>query len=278
MRYRSILVHVARTKAHDAAIGIAAELAAEHGALLIGLSAGFPAVPPVADGMSAMVVAEVIEDERTQILDAQRDAEQRFRSLATAAPRLEWRAVETGAAAALSTESRAADLIVLPRLQQDPEPDVLLPADPGDVLMDSGRPLLLPGSDMTTLPRGPVILAWKDAQATRRALADSLPLLRRAEHVVVLGVDDAEEGPERLKTVLGDVVAQLARHEVKAAARFSALAPAGAAEEILSIATEVGASLIVAGGFGHSRVHEWVFGGVTRTLLKPHGAACLLSH
>lgn len=78
--------------------------------------------------------------------------------------------------------------------------------------------------------------------------------------------------------MLDDVVAQLVRHDIKASARFSALAPAGAAEEILSVATETGAALVVAGGFGTSRVREWVFGGVTRTLLKPHGVACLLSH
>ena len=278
MRYRSILVHVARTQAHDAAIGIAAALAAEQDALLIGVSAGFPAVPPVADGMSAMVVAEVMEDERAELVTAQQDAEQRFRRLAAAAPRLEWRALEAGVANAIATESRAADLIVLPRLADNAEPDVLLPADPGDVVMAAGRPLLLPGSGMKELTKRAAIIAWKDATETRRALADSLPLLRRVEHVIVLGVDDSEAGPDRLKPVLDDVVAQLGRHEIKASARFSALAPAGPAEEILSSATETGAGLIVAGGFGTSRVREWVFGGVTRTLLKPHGVACLLSH
>lgn len=278
MRYRSILVHVARTPAHDAAIGVAASLAAEQDALLIGLSAGFPAVPPVADGMSAMIVAEVMEDERALLAEAQRDAEQRFRRLATAAPHQEWRAMEAGVAGAIATESRAADLIVLPRLPEESEPDVLLSADPGDVLMEAGRPVLLPGNDMADLPRRAAIVAWKDARETRRALADSLPLLKRAEQVVVLGVNDAEEEPDRLRAVLGDVVAQLGRHDVKATARLSTLAPAGAAEEILSIAAEIGAGLVVAGGFGHSRVREWAFGGVTRTLLKPRGIACLLSH
>lgn len=277
MRYRSILVHVARTEAHDAAIGFAASLAADQDALLIGLSAGMPAIPPIADGMSAAIVAEMMENERTQLADAQRDAERRFRSLATAAPRTEWRAIEASVAGAIAAESRAADLIVLPRVPADSEPDMLQPADPGDVLMAAGRPVLLPGTGVTGLPRAPAIVAWKEALEPRRALGDALPLLKRATQVVVLGVNDGDEELDRMRAQLDDVVAHLARHEVAATARLSALAPSGPSEEILSVANEIGAGLIVAGGFGHSRVHEWIFGGVTRTLLKPQTITCLLS-
>jgi len=277
MTYRSILVHVARSDAHDAAIAAAANLATTHDALLIGLAAGLPAVVPVADGMSAAIVAEVMEEQRTQLLEALGAAEKAFRAAAGQAPNVAWRSFEGGVADTIANESRAADLIVLPHPPETTSGDALLPADPGDVLMVAGRPVLLPAAGATALNPRNVLIAWKDATETRRAMADALPLLKRASQVVVLGVDDAEYG-DSIKQAVEDATAHLGRHGVTATAKIGPLTTSDAGTEILKVAGELGSDLIVAGGYGHSRVREWAFGGVTRTLLQQTGIACLLSH
>lgn len=277
MTYRSILVHVARSDVHDAAVTAAASLAAAHDALLIGLGAGLPAVMPVADGMTASLVVEVIDEQRAQLHETLTEAEKHFRAAAAQAPSVSWRAFEGSAVDTIAKESRAADLIVLPHPPESTAADMLLPADPGDVLMAAGRPVLLPAAGATTLNPRNVLIAWKDASQTRRAVHDALPLLKRAGTVTVLGVDDTGE-EDAIKRVIEDAVAHLSRHGVTATARMTALTTGDAGSEILKVANESGADLIVAGGYGRSRVSEWAFGGVTRTLLQQTAIACLLSH
>jgi nucleotide-binding universal stress UspA family protein len=110
-------------------------------------------------------------------------------------------------------------------------------------------------------------VAWNDSREARRAVLDAVPLLSMASEVHLVTVDDGA-GEHTWKS-LSDVSAFLARHNIKS---HCEVLPAKAhAERICEFAKMLGADLIVSGAYGHSRVREWIFGGVTRSLLDEIG-------
>ncbi|HEV2547472.1 MAG TPA: universal stress protein [Stellaceae bacterium] len=191
----------------------------------------------------------------------------------------EWRVVEGFTAEIVAPHARYADLTVLG--QRNPDDTSLAAA--GDVvgatLLSSGRPVLvLPYSgDFPAVGRN-VLVAWKSTREAARAVNDALPLLQRADTVTVLAIN-----PERGIGGDGDVPAadialHLARHGVKASAAHTIAKEIRESDALLNYASDNGADLIVAGGYGHSRTRELVFGGVTRMLLTAMTVPVFLSH
>src|SRR5581483_12230786 len=122
-----------------------------------------------------------------------------------------------------------------------------------------------------------VVLAWKDTREARRALADAMPLLKGAQQVMVVetcGKDDVED----LQAHHASLLAHLTRHGVAARSQI-VIAHAGETAGVLQVqARAIGADLIVAGAYGHNRLGEWAFGGVTADLLADPGRFILFSH
>ena len=137
--------------------------------------------------------------------------------------------------------------------------DRFRPVALGDLLMSAGRPVLVMPENWDELNVRDVVVGWKDAPEARRALSDALPFLKRAEQVNVIEIGG--DG-----TSLREAKAFLDRHEVHA--RSETIAPAGAAgDQLIRFARQAQSHLIVVGAYGHSRLREWVLGGVTRELL-----------
>jgi len=121
-----------------------------------------------------------------------------------------------------------------------------------------------------------VLLAWKDTREARRAMSDAMPFFEQADRVVV-GAVCPDAGTEQALHEVDDVVRALTRRGVNAEARVAQEKhPEGF--HILRQADLEGADLIVCGAYGHTRLGEWVFGGVTADLLAQDGAYLLLSH
>src|SRR5262249_51173969 len=118
----------------------------------------------------------------------------------------------------------------------------------------------------------------KDAAEARRAVADALPLLREAKEVVVAEVCEDDTGRGAAEARVADVAAWLARHGVIASARVAGMGEAISVAAVLdAIADDIGAQLIVAGAYGHSRFRELVLGGVTQHFLTQTDRCVLLS-
>jgi nucleotide-binding universal stress UspA family protein len=165
-------------------------------------------------------------------------------------------------------EARSADLIVTGVGRKSR-------IDPADLVMTAGRPVLVVPPEVEELRFKTAIVAWKETRESRRAVADSLPLLSVYETVHVIEVA-AKEELEKAERNVADVADWLKRHGVSAIS--SALEPTG--DTSIQLAERVfieGADLIVAGAYGHSRVREWVLGGVTRDLLTRIPCCSLLS-
>jgi nucleotide-binding universal stress UspA family protein len=106
---------------------------------------------------------------------------------------------------------------------------------------------------------------------------DALPFLQEAKEVLIFAAGEGGSKPAA-KQVLADVGRHLVRHGVIVAGEICRDARKPAAVEILELARDENADLIVSGGYGHSRLGEWIFGGVTHELLASTRVCCLLSH
>ncbi len=149
----------------------------------------------------------------------------------------------------------------------------------GGLLLESGRPVLVvPPRCKTVLPPKRIVMAWRPTREATRAMHDALPFLRRAEQVDVLVVNAAMGDPRHSQAPGADVAEHLARHGVKANVVLRETKTRPTSSILLEHARETRAQMIVAGGYGHSRLREWAMGGVTRELLIASPIPVLYSH
>ncbi|MEK1889704.1 MAG: universal stress protein, partial [Phyllobacterium sp.] len=143
----------------------------------------------------------------------------------------------------------------------------------GDLVLRAGRPVLVAAKGATRVLTNTAVVAWKDTREARRAVADALPLLRKASEVIVVTVDCNADisTQESVDGILGF----LRRHGVKA--RSEIIKDKHESQSLMSFARAVDAELVVSGAYGHSRLRELVFGGVTRSLLKEDGFSRFMS-
>ena len=121
-----------------------------------------------------------------------------------------------------------------------------------------------------------VVVGWKDSGETRRAIRDALPLLTIAGRVTVVTIAEKDDLTAAVAR-LDDVVGWLRRHGI-AATPIAVASTGDDAAELNRVVQKQGADLLVAGAYGHSRVREWVLGGVTRDLLLRANRCALVSH
>ncbi|MDW8398663.1 MAG: universal stress protein [Acetobacteraceae bacterium] len=258
-------------------LDVAARLAARHGAHLSGLFVVDIPLPMIMDASGGGgVLASLIEDMRAAALGDAAAAEAAFRARCERdGIAHEWRVAEGMTAEHVTLAARYADLVVLG--QADPEAaegGAAMPLD--DVIFFSGRPVLVVPYAGTFGDVGRrVLVGWKAGREASRAVHDALPLLAAAEKVTVLSVNPG--GPaDHLPGAA--ICRHLARHGITAEASRLDSAEVADGDVLLNAAADLGADLLVAGAYGHSRLRELVLGGVTRTLLQRMTLPVLFSH
>jgi nucleotide-binding universal stress UspA family protein len=192
----------------------------------------------------------------------------------SAAPSAEWH-VETGEEPRwIATRGMTADLIVAGRAgkEEQGERPVLEAA-----LLDTGRPLLIPAA--APMPAGfeRIAIAWKPTREAARAVALAMPFLARAKQVAVITVEEEVAGRPAPADAADWLVRNLAWHGLAAHAERLTPGPEGGAARLLAEA-RARADLLVMGGYGHSRLREWVFGGFTQHVLEDAPLPVLLAH
>lgn len=207
------------------------------------------------------------------------DAEHEFgAALDKQSKKAEWRSTGTSVALAdyLADQACSADLVITVLNRGDIELDPSRDANIGDLVTQLGRPILLVPTSEVEIDIGRVLVGWKNTREARRAVLDALPLLKKADHVAVCQMAQ-EDNLDMARASLSDVTAWLARHRVAAEAH-AVLAGEDDAESLSAIAADQAAGIVVAGAFGHSRLRESIFGGVTKTLLERSERCLFLSH
>jgi nucleotide-binding universal stress UspA family protein len=278
MSYASLLVYVEDSVESDERVQLASSLAARFNAKLVGVT-GAMIESPMADPAGFMSAsADTVNGEIALAESSAKALEARFRSAAVLGREsLEWDGTIQFPADAVFHKSSTADLIIVGR-QSRSRPNILHSSlDPADVLMRCGRPVLIVPPGPSKIYADHIVVAWSNTREARRAVIDALPLLREASRVSVVEVIEAGGMSAATKRV-SDVAEFLMLHDVDAKSHVIELIDGSVSDEIVQYAEHQLADLIVAGGYGHARAREWIFGGVTRELLTHCPKCCLISH
>lgn len=276
MTYASIMVGLDLGTGSRERTRVAAQLAERFQARLIGVASREPDYLSGYDETSAYGAA-TMDDIRAAALADLAEIEEAFRAVAGTGRLIEWRSELQDPEIFVAEQSRAADLIVLGRRGGDDFSDPRFALNAGRALMSLGRPVLVVPTGVDHLSLRRVVVAWKNTLQTRRAVSDAMPLLKLAEQVQVVRIAAAENAAQDHED-LGDVVRLLEMHGVKAVPFRKAQNAASVASALQAVAKEFDADLIVSGAYGHTRIREWFFGGVTRGLLDQCPICCLMSH
>lgn len=277
MTYAAVMVSLALDQLNTARLQVAGELAERFEAAIVGIAAARFA-PPLyfADGAEAQ---RLIDQEEGSVKRRLADLEAQFRAATrTRSGRAEWRSATDFPARYVLAQARCADIIVSGG-QSPTFSDAFSMASPRDLVMQTGRPLLIVPDRINWLDLRSVLVAWKDTPEARRAVADALPMLRKAKDVAIVEIPEADDDRSASMARVSDVAAWLARHGVTATARVpEATGSEPTAVALERLAGDVGAGLIVAGAYGHSRFRELILGGVTQYLVTQTARCVLLSH
>ena len=269
----TLLVNMEPGRSNTGLLQVASSLARRLDAAVIGVASRQPMQLDVSG--TCYISPELVDEERDETDRGISSAEAEFRAaFGGAGP--EWRSSVTFAAPCdyIVGQARHADLVLtgmVPHGVTDPTR-----ATAGDVVMQCGRPVIVVPPEPATPSLDRVLLAWRDTREARRAALDCLPLLLRATHVTIVELasrDDMVAARERL----ADVARWLSGHGIQAETVTAETMDDDAAQ-LAALAQTHGANLVVAGAFGHSRLREWAFGGVTRTLLHKGDRCAMLSH
>lgn len=270
--YSTLMVHLDAGRTNAAVLDATATLASHYNAKVIGIAACQPVQLGACDGY---IDGEFAVLERDIVTDALAHAKAEFHAHEALRPHvIEWRSIPTleNVAHAVATQSRCADLLVTG--VGPPPGDPSTHADTGDLVIRAGRPVLVvPQANVTAAFRN-ILVAWTDTRECRRAILDALPLLHGADRVTLVV---ASSDPAAAQDGTSDTVNWLRRHGIDADRIVSRMTGSGS-ETLAVIADEVGADIVVAGAYGHSRIREWTFGGVTRDLLLQARRCTLLAH
>jgi nucleotide-binding universal stress UspA family protein len=278
MSYKSMIVHLDSDRRCADRIDIAARIALDFDAHLSGLYLlQQPEIPGYA---RAEIGTDFIEG---QLREWQQKQIERMRTQfgeRTARAGIngaEFRSSDEWPAEAMALHARYADLLILG--QSNPEDESLVDAGfPGQIVLSSGRPvLLLPSAGNFPSIGKRVLVAWDAGREAARAVTDALPFLQRAAKVSVLAVNPDRNGGHGEQPG-ADIALFLARHGVRVEATESHSGTVDIGAWLLSRAFDLEADLIVMGAYGHSRIRELAFGGVTRTLLGEMTVPVLMSH
>src|SRR6516162_10101422 len=268
----AIAVYVDFDPGSDGRIRIAADWAAKFGAALIGVTGWLPGRE--AGGWFEYELER--PDRVDRIMGELEKLAERFRGLVChKVETVEWRASFHFPREVIPAEARAADLVIIgPRTVAE---DAYHAFDAGEVLLKAGRPVLVVPDGVTSNAGERILIAWKDTREARHAVQDALPYLTTAKDITLVQI--AEKVQEKAAVAqLDDVERYLVRHRIEVRAK-SVLHPTGSiADQLRNVAKNERTDLIVAGAYGHTRLGEWIFGGVTRGLLNTGDVCCLFSN
>ena len=278
MSYETLMVQLELGRSNAAPLGVARDVARRMGAAVTGAAAARPLQTLVmAEGFYADNIVQ--EDTGSIDLEARAAHEEFLAGLNGHAVALDWTMTVTHypLSGQIAGATDTADLVIVGMDRKSGEfSNSSRHVDVGDLVMQTGRPVLAVPMNVAEFHFRCAMVAWKECREARRALADALPLLKHMERVVIAEVAPADR-QGAAQADLDRLVAWLGRHGISATSR---LVPSGGDDGggLLTLAEEIGADLVVAGAYGHSRFREWVLGGVTRDLLHQNRRCLLLSH
>jgi len=149
--------------------------------------------------------------------------------------------------------------------------------DPAEAILRMGRPAIVVPEPVSELRADRIVVGWRDTREARIAVLHALPFLTSASEVMVIEICSPDEQDSARRRVHG-VSNYLSRRGAKCGTDVRVHTAEPDASHLLRLAKEADADLIVTGAYGHSRLGEWIFGGMTRDLLKDAPCCLMMSH
>jgi len=275
---QDLLVHVPTTQPARPVVNYATSLAARLGARLDAIAFGFEPINAELTFEGAAAVAAVMELQRERALQEADAALKVFEAEA----RLQGVTFSSRKAAAISAEvaetvgslARLYDLTIV--AQPVSGASALYNLVPEAVLFNSGRPMLMvPYIHDRPFEAKRIMVCWDSKRAAARAVLDAMPFLGAAEAVEIIAINEDSEATEATAAALAT---HLVRKNIAAKAERLTAERGEIHNTMLSAAADRGTQLIVMGGYGHSRLREFVLGGATRGILQSMTVQVLMSH
>jgi nucleotide-binding universal stress UspA family protein len=274
---KDIIVNLSVTKEGSVVGKYAVSVAAALEAHLTGVAFIYDPVVPISG--AGYIPAEVVETQRD---DNESAAEAAIRSFTAAtdqagisAESLMTSASVAGASDQFARMARRFDLAIVGQAQ--PEISSMEQIIGETTLFESGRPMIM----VPYIQKGPfktdnVMICWDGSRTAARAVADAIPIIRTSGRVEIVIV--ASERGKQDEIEGADIGQHLARHGLKVDVHRISGGDIDVGDALLSHAADSGADLMVMGGYGHSRLREFVLGGVTRSIFESMTLPVLLSH
>ena len=274
---KDVVVNLTGGHPQDFAADFPISLAAGFSAHIAGVA--FIYEPIIPGDMLGGIPTDLIEVQREENRKTAEAAVDRFEAAAKAAAvSAETRVVDASLAGAADLFGRIArrfDMAVVgqARREQGASEELLIEG----ALFGSGRPVVVvPYTQQEGLRLDRILICWDGSRPAARAIADAIPLLSRAKTVdIVVVIGERDKSGE----ITGrNMRRHLARHGIETEIKHITASGGVAQNAILAHAAETGATFIVMGGYGHSRLREFILGGVTRGILKSMPVPVLMSH
>jgi nucleotide-binding universal stress UspA family protein len=279
MSYKTILVHVDRSRHSAARIKIAAEIALAENAHLVG--AAMTGISRFIYQDSAIDMSRTVIADQIEALNASaNEALSQFESIAKQLGVLSYekRLVDDEPDGGLVLQARYADLVVVSQTDPD-DPGASLASDlPEYVMLNSARPVLIvPHAGQFNQIGKNVLVAWDGSMEATRAISNAMPILKRAKNVMLALFNPGAQLDVHGEQPGADIALFLARHHIKIeVVQKNTSSDIGNA--LLSTTADLQSDLIVMGGYGHTRFREVILGGVTMTILNSMTIPVLMSH
>ena len=259
MAFKDILIFLDPTPASDERVKLAIRMAKTHGARLIGVDASSTAAFEGAWRDRALQVGGYFED-----------------MCASADVACKLVGVDYRQGGPSPDFTHCVDLLIAPRPEGEAR-ELVADFVPDEVIVKSGAPTLVTPQGWVPGPIGDsVVIAWNASREATRAVHDAMPILEKAKKVVVFAFSHR---PSALRASAEALVEHLARHGVKAiVSDWTNTGELSAIEALFASLDTQDSDLVVAGGFGHSRIYEGLFGGVSLDLMKQPTLPVLMSH
>ncbi len=274
MGYRDIIVHLDGASRSEVRLDVAIGLARRFGSRLVGLFAE----------SAAHALSIAARDPGRELAAATASAEALFqRKTLECSFQTDWRAIatvnDTELAKQMIFAARHADLTIL--AQHDPDlRSIGVPADFAEqIVLHSGLPVMVvPHSGNFRVVGKRIVVTWNASREAARALADAMPLLAKADHLVLIVINSAEIGLPFGHDPFASLISHLAVHGISARTEQLAAGDIAAMDLLLSRLTDEAADLLVLGAHGHYGFPYLHRGGATRHILSHMPVPVLMSH
>jgi nucleotide-binding universal stress UspA family protein len=274
---KDIIVNLSVTKNDSTVANYAVSVAAALQAHLTGIAFIYDPVVPISG--TGYIPADVIESQRADNETVAEAAIKDFnvatdRAGISAEPQM-LNASLTGAGDQFARMARRFDLAIVGQAQ--PEMSTMEQIIGETTLFESGRPMIMvPYIQKAPFKTNNVIICWDGSRTAARAVADAIPILSKSSRIEIVSVTSERGKEDEIEGA--DIGQHLARHGLKVDVHRISRGNIDVADALLSHAADNSADLMVMGGYGHSRLREFVLGGVTRSIFQSMTLPVLLSH